>query len=39
MTDFDEIWYSDASALSRHSQPIKFCEFDNQGGGGPYLED
>ena len=30
MTDFDEIWYSDASAPSRHRQPIKFCEFNNR---------
>jgi len=29
MIDFDEIWYSDASGLSGHRQPIKFYEFNN----------
>jgi len=28
-TDFDEIWYSDASGPSGNRQPIKFCKFDS----------
>jgi len=37
MTDFDEIWYSDAFG-PQTPQPIKFWEFDNQDGGGRHLE-
>jgi len=38
MTDIDEIWYSDASAPSRHRQPMKFGKLDNQDGGGLHLK-
>ena len=38
LTDFDEIWYSDAYWPFTADLPLKFRIFDNQNGGGRRLE-
>jgi len=38
LTDFDEIWFSDAYWTRTADVPLKFRIFEIQDGGGRYLE-